>query len=449
MGISEGHPTRVRYGVMGYLTSLAFVLYVDRVCIGQAGTEMKRDLGLSDTQWGFVGGAFMLAYAVFEVVTGHWGDRFGSRWVLTRIVLWWSAFTALTGCVWRFAMQVEGVRVFDSFVLLLLIRFLFGAGEAGALPNAARVVSRWFPPGRRGLPQALISASAQLGGALAPPVAAFLILTVGWRWAFVLFGSLGVVWAWAFARWFRDEPADHPAVNGAELRLIRADSPTATTPHPNIPWRQVLQSANIWLLGAAIACNSFYSYMLFFWFPTYLKEGRGAGEMASGWLAMLPLLLGACGVLLGGWLGDWLSLRLGSRRLALRLMGAGGLALSGVWVGASVFIDDPRLAALSCAVGFFCSNIQLAAWWATMGYVGGRHLGALFGLCNMIGIGGGLVSQVGLGIFVDMMKSSGQEGRARWDPAFFLFGGLLLLGSACWLFIDPGKPVVHDDAEQG
>src|SRR5262245_11909236 len=201
MGISEGRPTYVRYGVMAYLCSLAFILYVDRVCISQAGTSMKKDLNLSNTQWGLVGGAFMIAYGAFEIITGHWGDRFGSRRVLTRIVLWWSAFTALTGCVWYFSFAVGGVVIFNSFMLLLLVRFLVGAGEAGALPHAARVISIWCPPGRRGPPQALISASAQLGGALAPPVAAFLILSVGWRWAFVLFGSLGIVWAWLFARW--------------------------------------------------------------------------------------------------------------------------------------------------------------------------------------------------------------------------------------------------------
>src|SRR5687767_8014397 len=138
MASPEDRPTFVRYGVMGYLCSLAFILYIDRVCIGQAGTEMKKDLHLSDTQWGFVGGAFMIAYAIFEVITGHWGDRFGSRRVLTRIVLWWSAFTALTGSIYYFEFEIGGLAIFNSFMLLLLVRFLFGAGEAGALPNAAR-----------------------------------------------------------------------------------------------------------------------------------------------------------------------------------------------------------------------------------------------------------------------------------------------------------------------
>jgi nitrate/nitrite transporter NarK len=170
--------------------------------------------------------------------------------------------------------------------------------------------------------------------------------------------------------------------------------------------------------------------------------------MDSGWLAMMPLLLGACGVLLGGFLGDWLTIRIGSRRLAMRLMGSIGLGLAGLFVGSSIHADDPRLATLCCAVGFFFAGIALAAWWATMGDIGGRHLGALFGLCNMIGIAGGTVSLVSLGYFVDFMERLGYTGRAQWDPAFYLFGGILLLGATCWLFIDAERPVVPPEASQ-
>src|SRR6476619_7082867 len=99
MGSLDGHPTRVRYGVMGYLCSLAYILYIDRICIGQAGTAMKAELGLSNFQWGLVGVAFQIAYAIFEPATGHWGDRFGSRRVLTRIVLCWCRIIEQKNCV--------------------------------------------------------------------------------------------------------------------------------------------------------------------------------------------------------------------------------------------------------------------------------------------------------------------------------------------------------------
>jgi sugar phosphate permease len=451
----DSRPTRVRYGVMAYLCTLAYILYIDRICIGQAGTAMKAELELNNFQWGLVGVAFQIAYAIFEPTTGHWGDRYGSRRVLTRIVLWWSAFTALTGCVVQFSAELLPGIVLNGFLLLLLVRFLFGAGEAGALPNAARVIARWFPPGRRGPAQALISMSAQIGGATAPWVAAYFIQSEanGWRLSFEIFGSLGIVWAFFFARWFRDDPATHPMVNETERRIIRGDRPPAPSDkvaadpgHPAIPWRLVLRNPNIWLLGIINACTSFYSYMLFLWFPTYLKEGRGLDEISSGRMGSLPYIFGATGVLLGGYLGDWLTARTGSRRLALGGMGALGLALAGTLVASSVRADAPLLAVLLCSAGYFFSYIQLAAWWAAIGDVGGRHLGALFGLCNMIGLSGGAVSQVFLGRFADHMKALGFEGRAQWDPAFQLYGAVLLAGGLLWLFINPRHSVVPADA---
>jgi sugar phosphate permease len=450
----EGRPTRVRYGVMGYLCTMAYILYIDRICIGQAGTVMKAELGLSNFQWGLVGVAFQVAYAAFEPTTGHWGDRYGSRWVLTRIVLWWSAFTALTGGVWKFSVELLPGLAVDGFLSLLVVRFLFGAGEAGALPNAARVIAQWFPPGRRGPAQALISTSAQIGGATAPWVAAYLIQSeyVGWRLSFVIFGGLGLVWSFFFARWFRDSPAAHPGVNDAEQRFIRGNRP-ALTPngeragreHHAVPWRQVLRNRNIWLLGVVNACSSFYSYMLFLWFPTYLKEGRGLDELTSGRMGSLPYLFGATGVLLGGYLGDCLTARTGSRRVALGGMGAVGLSLAGALVASSARADNPLVAVLFCSVGYFFSYVQLAAWWAAMGDIGGRHLGALFGLCNMIGLSGGAISQVFLGRFIDQMKDLGLEGRAQWDPAFPLYGGVLLVGGMLWLFVDPRHTVNGPD----
>src|SRR5262245_11240242 len=149
-------PTAVRYGVLCFLGPLSLLLYLDRVCIGQAETWIREELGLTKSHMGWIFNAFMLAYCLFEVPTGHWGDRFGSRGVITRIVLWWSLFTALTGAAF-------------GFWSLVAIRFLFGAGEAGAFPNAARVVTRWFPTGERGLARGAITTTSLIGGALAPP----------------------------------------------------------------------------------------------------------------------------------------------------------------------------------------------------------------------------------------------------------------------------------------
>src|SRR3954469_15883049 len=192
---------------------------------------MQRELGMDNTAMGIVFGAFTLAYGLFEVPTGRWGDRFGSRGVLLRIVLWWSAFTSLTGAV-------------NGFYLLLMVRFLFGAGEAGALPNAARVLAHWFPVGTRGRAQGFLTTSMLLGGVVAPMASQELINRFGWRWSFVLFGTVGVAWAVPFYLWFRDDPADHPGTNPAERELIAAGTLAADphAAHPPIPWRLALTS---------------------------------------------------------------------------------------------------------------------------------------------------------------------------------------------------------------
>jgi sugar phosphate permease len=207
------------------------------------------------------------------------------------------------------------------------------------------------------------------------------------------------------------------------------------------PLVNALFNRNIYLLGLANACSSFYSYMLFSWFPTYLKEGRGLTEGQSGGLGTLPYLCGATGVLLGGYLGDFLTRKLGSRRRALAIMGTGGLLVAGVLVGSSIYVDSPLFAVLLCSVGYFFAYIQLAAWWAAMSDVGGRNLGALFGLCNMVGLSGGAISQVFLGYYVDHNESLNLVGRAAWDPAFQIYALVLICGGVLWLFIDPDKKV--------
>ncbi len=175
-------PSGVRYGVLAFLAAMAFILYLDRACINQAATRIKEEMGISETQLAVVFGAVARSYAVFEIPAGWWGDRYGSRRILTRIVLWWSAFTAMTGAA----------RGFGS---LLVVRFLFGAGEAGALPNSARVLRGWFPDSSRGRAQGFVTTAMMIGGAAAPLASQWLIDRVGWRWSFVVFAFAGVGWA--------------------------------------------------------------------------------------------------------------------------------------------------------------------------------------------------------------------------------------------------------------
>jgi sugar phosphate permease len=446
--IDQGErPTAVRYGVLGFLAAMTFVLYLDRVCIGQAAPQIQKELGISETWMGVVFAAFTLSYAVFEVPTGRWGDRYGSRGVLTRIVIWWSFFTAMTGAA-------------AGLTMLLIVRFLFGAGEAGALPNAARVLREWFPESNRGWAQGVITTAMMIGGATAPLASQQLINVLGWRWTFVAFGLIGLAWALAFYLWFRDDPMEHPDTNSAERQLIaegrlpkkeisvdtEALAPDLVavddlTAHGPIPWKLVFRNANIWLLGGAMMTMSAVYYMLISWYPKYLQAARGATPDQSSWLASLVLGAGAFGCFFGGWLTDWLVKKTGNRRWGRTAQSVGGAAMAATGILISLFTDSTILASVFVAVACLGVQIQVPAWWASATQVSGRHLGALFGLMNMIGALGAICSQLFLGSFADMMKRWGYTGRAQWDPGFFAYVAVALLGMTLWSLIDPRKTV--------
>jgi MFS family permease len=435
----------VRYQVLAFLAAMTFVLYLDRVCIGQAAPQIQKDLGISETAWGYVVAAFTLSYALFEIPTGRWGDRYGSRGVLTRIVVWWSFFTALTG-------------VTSGLVVLLTVRFLFGAGEAGALPNAARVLRAWFPESSRGRAQGFVTTTMMIGGAAAPVASQWLINAVGWRWSFAVFGLLGVVWAISFYLWFRDNPAEHPATNLAERRLIAAgrkppkpvfieedtmapDIVGDEQAHGPIPWHDVLRCANIWLLGGAMMTMSAIYYMLISWYPKYLQAARGATPDQSSWLASLVLGMGAFGCLFGGWLTDWLVQKSGKRRWSRTGQAAVGAAVASMCILASVRVDSTLLSAFLVAFACLGVQLQLPAWWACATQISGKHLGALFGLMNMLGAFGAILSQIFFGSSADYLKSLSYAGRAQWDPAWYAYVVVALIGMILWSLIDPEKTV--------
>lgn len=424
-------PSRARFGVLLFLCSLTFVLYLDRVCIAQAMTSIQRDLNLDDLQAAYVLMAFQLAYGLFEVPTGHWGDRIGSRAVLTRIAVWWSIFTALTAAC-------------TGLYSLLVVRFLFGVGEAGALPNVARVIARWYPKAERGRITGVVQTSMVLGGAASPLLAAYIIEEMGWRWAFVMFGGVGVVWAALFYRWFRDDPSQHPEVNPGELQLIGEGS-GAHTHREGIPWRAVFRNPSIWLLAAIMTFSAFNSYVYLSWFSTYLQKGRGVSQVEAGQLASMVLVGSAVGMFLGGFVADafaWLGCDV---RPARRGFGAVAFVMAAGLLYLGIQRESPRWTALFAATSFLCTTLTLSTWWACVTEVSGKHLGALFGLVNGIGFFGALGSQWFFGWFANWRGGLGYTGREQWDPAFYVSMVVLLLAGACWAcFIS--RPVVPEES---
>ncbi len=430
--LAPGRPTAVRYGVLFFLCTLALLLYIDRVCIGQAEKDIRASLGLSKSDMSWVYNAFIVAYCLFEVPTGHWGDRFGSRGVIARIVLWWSAFTALTGAalgLWS----------------LVALRFLFGAGEAGAFPNAARVVTAWFPAGERGIARGAITTTSLIGGAIAPLLAAWLIDLVGWRWTFGVFGVLGVVWTAAFYYWFRDRPADHAAVNAAERELIRAGEAAESKPraHLPIPWGRVLASPNVWLLGAIMTVSATLFYMQFQWYPTYLKEARGVTDRVAGLLTGVVIAGGAVGCIAGGWFSDFIIRSTSERRWTRRLCGGGALALSAASLLGVRYCEAALAATLCNAAALFFLQVSIPTWWTVVAEISGEHGASMWGLMNSLGGVGVFIMNLLVGFFVESRESAGLSPLVSWRPVFDGVAIALAIGALCWLLVDARRSIVQ------
>jgi sugar phosphate permease len=426
----DAKPTRIRFGVLAFLWTLALLLYVDRVCIGQAESSIRATLHLEKWHIGWAFTVFNLAYALFEVPAGHWGDRYGSRGVVTRVVICWSIFTALTGAV-------------TGFYSLLLVRFLFGAGEAGAWPNAARIIPRWFPELVRGRIRGTLTSMSLVGAAVAPILAAQLIHAVGWRWTFAVFGVAGVVWAVAFYAWYRDDPATHPQVNDAERALIGTPTEPRTLHADRIPWGTVLTSPNVWLLGIIMSACSALFYMLFQWYPTYLKEARGQGEINSGWLTTLVMTGGVAGCLLGGWVADAAVRIIPDRKLARRVSGATALAISGALVFAVRFMDSsPVGATLLSAAALLFMQITVPIWWSVVAEISGPHGGAMWGLMNSMASLAVMALNLAVGSLVDRREAVGIDPLHAWAPVFDGVAWGLIVGAACWCAVNATRSIV-------
>jgi ACS family glucarate transporter-like MFS transporter len=412
-------PSRVRGQVLAFSFALTVITYLDRVCISAAAPAIMKELGVSVLEMSVVFSAFTLAYSLFEIPSGWLGDVRGPRRVLTRIVLWWSAFTMLTGAA----------RGFHS---LAAIRFLFGAGEAGAFPNIIRSFARWFPLVERGRASGVMFLGSRLGGMLSAPLALLLIGRLGWRLSFVVFGSIGLVWAAAWAAWYRDRPADHPGVNAEELAWIEQDSSSAPTAHVETPWRQLLASRNLWAICSMYAAYGYGLYFYLTWLPTYLVSELGFSVLGSGFFASLPFLLAGIADVTGGWLTDWLAQR-STLRIARCWLGFAAFATTASLLFASTVTAAPAGKALLLALALGSADMALSACWAAPLDVAAAHAGVITGFMNTFGNLGGLLCPLVVGWAVERQHS--------WTLPFHITAAVYAMGAMAWLVIDPARRI--------
>ncbi|MBD2703027.1 MFS transporter [Spirosoma sp. BT702] len=409
---------KVRYQVLSGLFLLSTITYLDRVCMNVVSKYVKADLDLDNEEFGWILGSFSLAYALFEIPTGSLGDKIGPRRVLTRVVLWWSGFTALTGTAF-------------NFLYLLVVRFLFGAGEAGAYPNASIVIARWFPAVEVGRAQSVIWAAGRLGGALTPLLVIPLVHWAGWRWAFGVLGIMGVLWAIGWYVWFRDEPSEKNGISEVEVQTIEATRSLKHTDH-RIPWTTIIRNPDLWAL--MLMCHLFFygSYFFTNWSSVYFQEGRGLTEDQTKNFISLSYFLGAIGCLTGGFLSDVLTKRYGLK-IGRRAVGVGGLGLSSLFFLLAGLTPDNEMAGYLLAVCVLLKDLALPVAFAVCVDIGQRNAGTVAGSMNFAGQLGGFFITILFGMIV---KNTG-----NFNYPLFMIAGCLLVSALLWLRIDPTRTV--------
>jgi MFS family permease len=395
------------------MMALGGVTYLDRVCISILAPGIMQDLSIDAIQMSYVFSAFTFAYAIFEMPTAWWADRVGSRKVLTRIVVWWSAFTMLTAAAFTYPM-------------MLAVRWLFGMGEAGAWPNVARIHSRWIPVQERGRTQGVFFAGAHLAGGLTPLVVGWMATLMPWRWVFIFSGMVGLVWAAAFYRWFRDEPRDHASVSPQERDFIEANRMVIAEQHG--AWHKVFRAPGLLPLCLQYFANNCGFYFFITWLPQYLRSAHGMRDSELAIFAGLPLTLSAVADISGGMTTDWLARRFGVR-IGYGIAGGIPYALGAGIMAAGAAASDGQVAGILIAIAGALSMVTLAPSWATAIALGGENAGLMGAVMNTAGQVGGILCPIVVAYLVGAYGD--------WSLPIYVLSAVYGLAALCWLFIRP------------
>lgn len=416
-----------RTWILVLLVLLGVVTFLDRINISVAGSAIMADLGITPDQWGWILSAFILSYGLMQIPMGALGDKRGHRVTLALIVLWWSAFTAFTGMA-------------GGFVSLLVIRFMFGIGEAGSSPCSTGVISRWFPKDKVGRAQGFVWAASRMGGALTPFIVIPVIAGMGWRAAFYILGAVGVLWAAVWFLFYRNNPAQMRGISAQELEEAPAaklyGSAEGQAAKLKIPWKSLLRARQFWLLLAMYFFYAFGSWFFFSWFPTFMELGRGFDKGQLTYAIAVPFVMSMIGNISGGYLTDRLTARYGLKT-GRKALGSGAMILSALFMFLAAFIPGKLQVFIFLSLCFGVVDLMLPSAWALCIDLGKKYAGAVSGAMNTAGNLGGFVCAT---VFGYLVNATG-----NYNLPLFLIAGMLIISAVLFLFIDPTKQILPDE----
>jgi MFS family permease len=432
--MNSPQPTNIRHRIIAVSMLMAFILYLDRICMADIlkSASFRADVPLTKEELGRVMSAFFLSYALFQVPAGWASDRFGARKMLTAYLVVWSLLTGLTGLV-------------SSFTGLVLVRLLFGAAQAGAYPTSGAVIRRWIPLTSRARSSSMVALGGRLGGTLAPFLTAWMVINLGhWRRPLWVDCALGLVIAALYWHIVRDRPEEHPDCNEGERKLI--GEPPVENPIPTSELLGMLgafcRSRSLWLNACGQFLINIGWVFLVTWLPFYLKEQKGVEDVAGGRMVTFALAFGMAGQLVGGVLADWSVRRFGLRWGRVLPMSASG-ALAGSAYLMCLQMDSAWGVVACCAVVSFAVDMGNPAIWAFMQDVGGRATAAAFGWGNMWGNLGAAT----MPMLVPELMKLGATPEAGQRIVFFVCAGALFVHSLLALGLDATKPVLKPEGK--
>ena len=422
--------------------AMGAIAFMDRTNISIAGIEMGREFGIDDTRLGWVFSAFLIGYAGFQIPAGVLARRFGPRRILTFGVLWWGVFTALT------AAAPSGAPA--ALLMLILIRFALGAGEAVMYPSANQFVERWIPIAERGRANGIIFGGVGLGTGLAPPLLTALILRWGWRVSFWFCATLGVLAGavWLFAA--RNTPEEHPWVSERELEHIAGGRGDAERSLPaaqggrmgeagqvprqaprdlpsRVPWRKIFSSKDILAVSASYFTYGYVSWIFFSWFYIYLAQVRGLSLKTSALYSILPFLAMTVGCLIGGVASDWLGRHV-SMRAGRSYLPCFALVLTAVLLSAGSRAHSAQTASLVLAGGAGALYLSQSCFWSVTADFAGQYAGVVSGAVNMC-------CQIGAAVTASVTPLIAAH--FGWIASFLTASILAAVGGLAWLMVDP------------
>ena len=434
MTTTASPPTKVRYSVIGMATLVAFLMYLDRICLSWivGSDSFKHEINLTDWQMDWIKGSFFWAYALAQVPAGWLSDRYGTRVLMTVYIALWSLFTVATS-------------LSEGFITLAIARIGCGLAEAGAYPASSSILTRWSHANWRGMGSSIISTGGRIGGAVAPWLTASVVIALFHNWRYVgwIYGSTGIAVAIGFWVVFRDRPREHPWANEAERALLeegRARQPERREPPKRFPWKAVLSSRSLWFASLYQLTTNIGWVFLVTSLPTYLKAVKHMSDADNGLISTKALLLGIVGLPLGGMLTDYWTKKYGPR-LGRMLP----LVLTRIVAVAAYFAvmaaDTPlQMFAAFGSLALFV-DMGMPAMWGLMQDISGRHQAQLFGWANMWGNFGAGLQPIVVGWLLTRF-----DHQHNYQPALLFCAGALIVSIGLAFGINADKPVVPEEA---